>query len=39
MKLSNKKKIEKIKEIIEIQRTTVSYSVNKAYKKIKEIIE
>ena len=39
MKLSNKKKIELIKEVLDNQRTINSYSNVKAIKKIREIIE
>ncbi len=39
MKLSNKKKIEKIIEILDNQRTTISYTNTKAIKNIREIIE
>ena len=39
MKLSNKQKIERIKEIIHYYKTIGTYSQVKAFKKIKEIIE
>lgn len=39
MKLSNKKKIELIKEIIKRQRTEFNFGYLKAYNKIVEVIE
>jgi|GEM_PF-3791856 len=39
MKLSNKQKIAKVKEILDTERTTWNYSYKKAYKKIRSIVE
>ena len=39
MKLSNKKKIELIKEVIKLQESKWNYNHLKAYRKIKEVIK